>query len=507
MRSRPLAVLVALAAAVGIVLPIGATASAAPAAAAPLAQGVAVDRDTAGELAAVFDAINAFRATEDLPPLRFMPALHTVAQSWSYELGQTDQFKHRTDFASRYPAGSTRSGEIIAWRSDMRAAELVTQWINSPAHKAHLLGDYTAMGIGVAEVRDYRGSSRTALIGTVNFGKYVGSAQPTTYANVQEWVRAGGRVASPPPAPLQTTFDRIPARDTMQASVELSASSSDATQVSEVYLAPSHVFFEALTAAPAAARNDRALLLVDPAGPSSAVLAELRRLNPATVTAVGTASVLSEASLSAVRSALPAAQVTRVAGRDVAEISANFARQEFPGARSAYMAAERNLSDATSGASSAAVSGVPLVLTPRVNTMPDAVRSYFAQARLSELVIVGGAPTLAKAHQDQVRAASSGTAVQLVRGADRFRTNAATLQTAWSGAQSTVYLASGLRFGHAAIGSAVATGVGPVVLTSIGCVPPAPHSFASAVDPDRVVALGREWTVSDNAAMLGRCAR
>ncbi|MCH1882084.1 cell wall-binding repeat-containing protein [Agrococcus sp. ARC_14] len=508
MRSRPLALAVALVAAVGIVLPLAPTpAPQAAAAPAPIAQGTIVDRNAVADLSAVFNAINTYRSGQGLRPLRFMPQLHTIAQSWSYELGQTDAFKHRTGFTSLYPAGSSRSGEIIAWRRDANAAALVTQWINSPAHKAQLLGDYTAMGVGVATVDGYQGASRASLVGTTNFGRYVGSAQPTTYASVQAWVNAGGRVA-PAPAPVpDAQYVRIAARDTMQASVDMSVQRNQPSRVTEVYLAPSHVYFEALSAAPAAARVDRALLLVEPSGPSQALLNELRRLNPGTVTLVGAPNVLPDATLRAVRSALPGKSVVRVAGSNAPEISANFALEEFPGADRVYVAAERNLSDVISASSAAAALGVPLVLTPRSTTIPSSITSYFAAERPSRVTVVGGSPQLASAQERAIERAGSGISATLVRERDRFLTNASTLRTAWSGPQDAAYLASALQFGHAFVGSAIAAGNGPVALTSIGCVPPGPFSFVTgSVDPQQVVALGMEWTVSANAAALGRCA-
>ena len=88
-----------------------------------------------------------------------------------------------------------------------------------------------------------------------------------------------------------------------------------------------------------------------------------------------------------------------------------------------------------------------------------------------------------------------------------FLANVAALRTGWNGAQEAVFLFSAPRFRHAGIGCAISTADGPVVLTSIGCVPPAAHGYAvGALDPNRIVSLGETWTVSDYAAGLGRCA-
>ncbi|GEK79351.1 cell wall-binding repeat-containing protein [Agrococcus baldri] len=504
MRSRPLALFVALAAAVGIVLPVTTTAAVpASAAPAPVSQGTVVERNVATQVSAVFEAINDYRESKGLKPLRFMPALADVAQDWSYRQGQTDQFAHRSNFWHQYPSGYANVGEIIAWRTDADAAALVRQWINSPAHRAHLENrNYTHMGIGIAFASNWRTANSTAMIGTTNFARYTGSSAPSSYDSVNAWVRAGGRVDGPP------SGVRIAARDTMQASIDMSVSHKVPSRVTEVYLAPSHVYFEALAAAPAAARADRALLLVEPGGPSTALLNELRRLNPSTVTAVGATDVLPNSTLSRVGSALPNATVTRVAGSDAPEVSANFARQEFPNADRVYVAAERNLSDAISASSAAAALGVPLVLTPRSTTIPSSITSYFAAERPSSVTIIGGSPQIARAQERAIEGAAAGISGTLVREPDRFQTNASTLRTAYSGKQETVYLASALQFGHAFVGSAVAADNGPVALTSVACVPPKPHAFVvAAVAPHQVISLGSHWTVSDNAALVDRCAR
>lgn len=503
MRLRPLALVVALATAVGIVLPLASTPAPAAAARVPLPQGAIDQRDVTDEIADVFVAINDYRKSKGKAPLRFMPALHDVAQDWSYRQGQTDQFAHRERFWTLYPSGSKKSGEIIAWRTDSNAAALVQQWIKSPSHNTQLLSDYTHMGIGIAFVDGWSSSpNRTALIGTTNFGNYSGSSQPASYASVEAWERSGGRVDGPPRGV------RIDARDTMQASVDMSVAHASRSRVTEVYLAPSHVYFESLTAAPAAARPDRSLLLVDPSGPSTALLNELRRLNPRTVTAVGAPGVLPNATLSRVRSALPNATVERVAGRNAPEISVNFAAQEFPGTDMAYVTAERNLSDVISGSSAAAAAGVPLVLTPRSTSIPASFSDYFAAERPSRVTIIGGAPAIAKAQQAAVVRGDSGIRTTLLREPDRFQTNAAVLRSAYPGAQESAYLASALKFGHAFVGAAVAAGNGPVAITAVACVPPKPHAFlVNAVAPHQVIALGREWTVSNSAAVLDRCAR
>lgn len=605
MRSRPFAIVAALATAIAVALPLSAPPSA-QAAPADLALGTLVDRSTIGESTTVFEGINTYRVQQGLRPLRFIPQLRDIAQDWSDELGETDEFKHRSNFFSMYPKGAQAGGEIIAMRTDGNAAGLVTQWINSAPHRAHMLGQYTHMGVGVSLVTEYsRYPGRTAMLGVTNLARYTGTGQPASYASVDGWLQASGRTVNDAVAQFDSvtvnpdnsvtvrgwaydltdqsatvnvslwvegrpavrvpanrawealndegvrgahgfthTFTaapgetlrvcglaanavgtggnhslacitretgpeltRIPARDTMQASIDFSVARNTASAVTEVFLAPSHVFYESLIAAPAAARDDRALLLVDPSGPSSALLAELRRLAPTTITAVGTTAVLPDSTLSRIRTALPSADVSRLPGSSVSQISANLARHAFPGASKGYLSAEGNLSDSISGSSAAAELGVPLLITPRTDTLAASIRDYVTQSRPSKIIIIGGAPSLASAHERQIEAASTTTDATLVRGADRFITNAAALRTSWNTEADAVYLASAMMFGHAGLGSAIAVGDGPVALTAVACVPPSPYAFITGtVNPAQVVAMGSSWTVSDNAAALGRCS-
>lgn len=605
MRSRPLAIIVALASAVAVAVPL-VGAPPASATSIDLHRGTLVDRSTIAESATVFEGINTYRVQQGLPPLRFMPQLRDIAQDWSDELGETDTFAHRPNFFASYPKGAQSGGEIIAMRRDGNAAGLVTQWINSAPHRALMVGNYSVMGTGVSLATGYRGtSSSTAMLGVTNLARYPSTGGPASYASVDGWLQASGRTLHDVAAQLDSvtvnadhsitvrgwaydlsdhgasvtvslwvegrpavrvaanrawqplndegvrgahgfvhTFaagpaeslrvcglaanavgpgahqalaciaretgpalTRVPARDTMQASVDFSRASNAPSQVREVYLAPSHVFYESLMAAPAAARAEGALLLVDPAGPSSALLAELRRLAPTTITAVGGSDALSEATLRSIRAALPAAAVARVPGADLAEIGANLARRAFPGAAGAYLSAAGNLSDTISASSAAAERGVPLLVAPRAEALAPSISTYVAEARPARVTIVGGAPALAAAHERQVEAAAAGVDAVQVRGADRFITNAAALRTAWTSSADSVYLASAMMFGHAGLGSAIAVGDGPVALTAVACVPPSPHAFITGtVDPAEVVAMGSTWTVSDRAASLGRCS-
>lgn len=311
------------------------------------------------------------------------------------------------------------------------------------------------------------------------------------------------RATSAAPAPEVT---RIPARDMMQASVDLSAAHAVAGSVREVYLVPSASYSIPLAVAPAAARPDRSMLLVDAGGASPALLDELRRLRPGAVTIVGDTQQMPMTISNQVRAVLPSATLARVAGASTSETTTRFAQRAFGRVSDFHVATIENLSDTVSASSAAAALGTPLVLAERTDQLTAAVRAYAQAQPGARATVVGLTPSMAAAHAQQLASATGATPVVL-RGADRFITNERVLAAAWSGGQERVFLGSGLNFGHSALASAIATSSGPLALTAVACVPPDNHRrITGDWRVQEVVAMGMQWTVSDDAAALRACS-
>lgn len=89
---------------------------------------------------------NAFRAAHGKPALKLSTEMTTVARNWSQRMATTGEFKHNPDYAKQIPAGWTRAGENIA--AGYALNSVVQGWIDSPGHRANLLGDFTHLGIG-----------------------------------------------------------------------------------------------------------------------------------------------------------------------------------------------------------------------------------------------------------------------------------------------------------------------------------------------------------------------
>ncbi|HEY1133377.1 MAG TPA: CAP domain-containing protein [Nocardioides sp.] len=107
---------------------------------------------------------NAARARQGLPALAQQSGINTVAQNWAVRMASNGRMEHNPNYASQMPRGWTRAAENVAYGYNVTA--VVNAWMNSPGHRANILGDFTHIGVGVAKGADGR------LYYVQNFGKY-----------------------------------------------------------------------------------------------------------------------------------------------------------------------------------------------------------------------------------------------------------------------------------------------------------------------------------------------
>lgn len=93
---------------------------------------------------------NAFRAEHGKARLKLSSRMTTVARKWSQRMADTGEFKHNPNYSTQIPAGWRRAGENIAVGYALTA--VVQGWIDSPGHRANMLGDFTHIGIGYVSV-------------------------------------------------------------------------------------------------------------------------------------------------------------------------------------------------------------------------------------------------------------------------------------------------------------------------------------------------------------------
>ena len=101
----------------------------------------------------VYDLVNADRAANGLPALSWHPQLGGLAQGWAEHMGSTGKLEHSDlDATLRSPEFDAfhRLGEnILVGNCNMTAVEIEQAWMNSPGHRANILGDFNTIGVGV----------------------------------------------------------------------------------------------------------------------------------------------------------------------------------------------------------------------------------------------------------------------------------------------------------------------------------------------------------------------
>ena len=140
--------------------------------------------------ARLFELTNQSRVQNGLGALAYDPAAVGVARAWAAELARSGQLRHNPNLVANVDAYVTaewtRVGENVGYAGS--ADQVQQAYMNSPAHRANILGDYNRVGIGA--VRD--GSGR--LWTTVVFVKGPSLAPPPP----------------PPPAVPNTAFAPFP---------------------------------------------------------------------------------------------------------------------------------------------------------------------------------------------------------------------------------------------------------------------------------------------------------
>ncbi|MFE4836519.1 CAP domain-containing protein [Arthrobacter sp. NPDC056691] len=146
-----------------------------------------VPDSNAVQVAAVFNAINTYRASLGLPAVKYHATVAGMAQEWSDSIAAREVIEHRANFwtDARALSPTNGAGEVIAVRWDRDAAQLVEWWKNSPAHNA-ILADprFNVVGIGITftDGNWQTTPSRYTMWGVVNFFGYSALPAGTTAA-------------------------------------------------------------------------------------------------------------------------------------------------------------------------------------------------------------------------------------------------------------------------------------------------------------------------------------
>ncbi|MDQ0754938.1 CAP domain-containing protein [Arthrobacter sp. B3I4] len=136
-----------------------------------------VQDSNAAQILAVFNAINNYRSSLGLAPVKYNATVSGLSQEWSNDIATREVIEHRANFwtdpRALNPTGG--AGEIIAVRWDRDAAQLVEWWKGSPAHDAILRDPrFNVIGIGITftDGNWQTTPNRYTMWGVVNFFGY-----------------------------------------------------------------------------------------------------------------------------------------------------------------------------------------------------------------------------------------------------------------------------------------------------------------------------------------------
>lgn len=149
----------------------------------------------------VVELFNQARAQSGLAPYKVSPNLNRAAAWKSADPSASGSTFSHTDSLGRMPSQRAQdcgygggAGENIAWGFGS-AQSVVNAWLNSPGHRAAILGNYQVVGIG-----------RIGTAWTANFGMYDDSVVAAAVAPTH----TPTAIPTPSPTPIPTPPPIVP---------------------------------------------------------------------------------------------------------------------------------------------------------------------------------------------------------------------------------------------------------------------------------------------------------
>jgi len=197
---------------------------------------------------------------------------------------------------------------------------------------------------------------------------------------------------------------RLAGTDRFDTSVAISKASFAPNAVWTVYLASASNFPDALAGAPAAGQGAGPILLVNKDSIPDVVRAELRRLNPKQVVALGGDGVISTETLMSINKfGENDWGVRRIGGADRFETSASISANAVSGSITpvVFIASGWDFPDALSGASAAVGASAPVLLVS-TDSIPAAIGAELNRIKPQKIVILGGTGVVSVAVEKQL---------------------------------------------------------------------------------------------------------
>lgn len=276
-----------------------------------------------------------------------------------------------------------------------------------------------------------------------------------------------------------------------------------------VVLASGENFADALTGSAVAGAAGGPLLLTRAAGLTPVTAIALGQLKPATVYIMGGEVAVTPAVETAVRAALPSAEIVRIDGVNRFETARKAAEIVYgvSGATSAIVVNGLTWPDAASASALAYARKMPILLA-----MPDELgehaEAYMAERTPATTLMVGGTAVLAADIESQITSATGAAPVRLA-GANRYETAAAVARYSIGAptffTYDDVYIATGHGYTDALTGGTLA-GLRrkPLLLSGKDDVPAGTAAFLT----ERKTAIGRIYLFGGTVAIseAGRSA-
>ncbi|MCM6764088.1 cell wall-binding repeat-containing protein, partial [Rathayibacter sp. ZW T2_19] len=297
------------------------------------------------------------------------------------------------------------------------------------------------------------------------------------------------------------TVTRIAGSDRQDTAAKVSAATF-AANVPVVFVATGGNFPDALAAAPAAAKQNGPLLLVDRDSMSQPVRDELRRLKPSKIVVVGSDLSVSERLATELAAYAKTGEVQRIGGVDRYDTAAQLVEAAFPkGSSQAWLATGEKFPDALAAAAAAGSVRAPvLLINGGQSTVDDRTRSLVRGLGVKKLTIAGDPLSVSTGIET-----SFGITPVRIGGTDRYDTSVLLNRDAFTAA-STVYLATGEKFPDALAGANAAGFTrNPLYTVKPDCVPQAVLDDIDDLGATKVVLLGGPNTLSEGVASLTAC--
>jgi putative cell wall-binding protein len=314
-----------------------------------------------------------------------------------------------------------------------------------------------------------------------------------------------------PNAGTVPTVARLAGVDRYATAVAASQSAypSPGTGVPAVYVANGLGFADALAAAPAAAKRNGPLLLVQQNSIPASTLAELKRLKPQTIYVAGGVGVVSDAVVQQLHQlapypSQPSTPTLRLSGIDRYATARAVAQNAFgSGAHTAYIATGLDFPDALSAGAAAGALGMPVLLVNGTQTAPDAATvQILRDMGITSVKLVGGTGVVSPGIASGL--STAGFTVTRLSAIDRYGTSNAVNADAFPAAPPKTYFATAFSFPDALAGAAVAGHQkSPLYVSRPACV--TPDAATGALRSGAIALLGGPLVLGADVGKLTVC--